>query len=112
MARTGSGKTACFLLPLIESLSRQQALAGARALVIAPTRELAQQIGNFFKTFGNGTGLMACLLQGGDRLESQFEQLRHVDAPPIFILPVYILFAHKIHVPTKQYACAANARMS
>ena len=87
MARTGSGKTACFLLPLLESLKQRAKTPGARALILAPTRELAQQIGKFFKALGNGTGLKACLLQGGDRLESQFEKLRHV---PTLLLTRYV----------------------
>ena len=44
MARTGSGKTACFLLPLLERLQVASAQAGARALILSPTRELALQV--------------------------------------------------------------------
>lgn len=44
MARTGSGKTACFLIPLFEKLKIRAAKAGARALILSPTRELALQV--------------------------------------------------------------------
>lgn len=46
MARTGSGKTAAFLIPLLERL-RQHQDTGARALLLSPTRELAMQTLNF-----------------------------------------------------------------
>jgi ATP-dependent RNA helicase DDX54/DBP10 len=47
MARTGSGKTACFLIPLFEKLKTRVAKSGARALILSPTRELALQVGDF-----------------------------------------------------------------
>lgn len=43
MARTGSGKTAAFLIPMFEKLQNRFAQAGARALILSPTRELATQ---------------------------------------------------------------------
>lgn len=48
MARTGSGKTACFLIPMFERL-KGPSQAGARALVLSPTRELALQTLKFTK---------------------------------------------------------------
>ena len=47
MARTGSGKSAAFLIPLFEKLKSHSAKTGIRALVISPTRELALQVRNF-----------------------------------------------------------------
>lgn len=44
MARTGSGKTAAFLIPMFEKLKIRSAKAGARSLVLSPTRELALQV--------------------------------------------------------------------
>lgn len=44
MARTGSGKTACFLIPLFEKLKIRTAKVGVRALILTPTRELALQV--------------------------------------------------------------------
>lgn len=47
MARTGSGKTAAFLIPMFEKLKAPQAQTGARALILTPTRELALQTMKF-----------------------------------------------------------------
>ena len=44
MARTGSGKTACFLIPLFERLQGRIHKNGSRAIILSPTRELAQQV--------------------------------------------------------------------
>lgn len=44
MARTGSGKTAAFIIPMFEKLKLRIAKSGARALVFSPTRELALQV--------------------------------------------------------------------
>lgn len=54
MARTGSGKTACFLIPMFERL-KAPSQAGARALILSPTRELALQTLKFTKEV-QGTG--------------------------------------------------------
>lgn len=52
MARTGSGKTAAFLIPMFEKLKAPQAQTGARALILTPTRELALQTMKFTKEVG------------------------------------------------------------
>lgn len=52
MARTGSGKTAAFLVPMFEKLKAPQAQTGARALILSPTRELALQTMKFTKEVG------------------------------------------------------------
>uniref|UniRef100_A0A7N6B4L8 RNA helicase n=1 Tax=Anabas testudineus TaxID=64144 RepID=A0A7N6B4L8_ANATE len=57
MARTGSGKTAAFLVPMFEKLKAPQAQTGARALILTPTRELALQTLKFTKELGRFTGL-------------------------------------------------------
>lgn len=49
MARTGSGKTAAFLIPMLEKLKCRVARNGARALIFSPTRELAMQTMKFTK---------------------------------------------------------------
>lgn len=72
MARTGSGKTAAFLLPLIEKLKTHSAKIGIRAIILSPSRELAVQTHKQFKEFSKGTDLRSLLLIGGDSLEDQF----------------------------------------
>ncbi|KAL9010721.1 MAG: hypothetical protein Q9173_004379 [Seirophora scorigena] len=72
MARTGSGKTAAFVLPMIEKLKSHSAKVGARALIMSPSRELALQTKKVVKEFGKGTDLKCVLLVGGDSLEEQF----------------------------------------
>jgi ATP-dependent RNA helicase DDX54/DBP10 len=72
MARTGSGKTAAFVIPMIEKLKSHSSAVGARALVLSPSRELALQTLKVVKELGRGTDLKAVLLVGGDSLEEQF----------------------------------------
>ncbi|EFX05523.1 ATP dependent RNA helicase [Grosmannia clavigera kw1407] len=72
MARTGSGKTAAFVIPMIERLRAHSARVGARALVLSPSRELALQTLKVVKELGKGTDLKTILLVGGDSLEEQF----------------------------------------
>ncbi|KAL3313542.1 ATP-dependent RNA helicase ddx54 [Cichlidogyrus casuarinus] len=74
MARTGSGKTAAFLLPMLEKL-KQHSPHGARALILSPTRELALQTLTFLRELGKFTNLNAVGILGGDRLEDQFSAL-------------------------------------
>ncbi|KAI2637134.1 ATP-dependent RNA helicase DBP10 [Hypomontagnella submonticulosa] len=75
MARTGSGKTAAFVIPMIERLRAHSATIGARALVLSPSRELAIQTLKVVKEFGRGTDLKCVLLVGGDSLEEQFSSM-------------------------------------
>lgn len=72
MARTGSGKTAAFVIPMIEKLKSHSAKVGARALIMSPSRELALQILKVVKELAKGTDLKCVLLVGGDSLEEQF----------------------------------------
>ncbi|XP_069475344.1 ATP-dependent RNA helicase DDX54 [Ambystoma mexicanum] len=83
MARTGSGKTACFLIPMFEKLKARSAQTGARALILSPTRELALQTLKFTKELGKFTGLKTALILGGDRMEDQFAALH--ENPDIII---------------------------
>ncbi|XP_011054919.1 PREDICTED: ATP-dependent RNA helicase DDX54 [Acromyrmex echinatior] len=75
MARTGSGKTACFLIPLFEKLKVRQAKTGARALILSPTRELALQTLKFIKELGRFTGLKSAVILGGDSMDNQFSAI-------------------------------------
>lgn len=67
----GSGKTAAFLLPTIQKLASHSTIVGARALILSPTRELAQQTMKFAASLATFTDLRACLLVGGDAIEDQ-----------------------------------------
>ncbi|PRW33125.1 DEAD-box ATP-dependent RNA helicase 29 isoform X1 isoform B [Chlorella sorokiniana] len=75
MARTGSGKTAAFVIPLIEKLKAHSARAGARAVILSPTRELALQTHKVVKELGRHTDLRTAVLVGGDSMEAQFAEL-------------------------------------
>lgn len=75
MANTGTGKTAAFILPVINKL-QQIKKQETRALVIAPTRELAQQIEQEFKSFTGGLKLYSTLCVGGLSIHKQKTQLR------------------------------------
>ncbi len=63
-AATGSGKTAAFLLPILQHL-QGQSRGVTRALVLTPTRELAAQIHDHFRELAVGTGLRAAAVYGG-----------------------------------------------
>lgn len=72
-AETGSGKTLAFLLPIIQRLRNPGSL---RALVLAPTRELALQIDETAKIYGRSFGLRSAAVVGGESLARQINALR------------------------------------
>ncbi len=72
IAQTGTGKTAAFTLPMIDRLASGRARARMpRALVLAPTRELADQVGENFAKYAKGTKLNWALLIGGVSMGDQ-----------------------------------------
>lgn len=75
MARTGSGKTAAFVIPLVQSLVSHSAKMGSRALIMSPSRELALQTLKVVKDLCRGTDLRSVLVVGGDSLEEQFDMM-------------------------------------
>jgi ATP-dependent RNA helicase RhlE len=83
IAQTGTGKTAAFALPVLQLLAASSERAqpkSPRALVLAPTRELAVQIARSFDTYGRGLGLRLCTVVGGLGYARQIETLaRGVD---------------------------------
>jgi ATP-dependent RNA helicase RhlE len=78
LAQTGTGKTAAFALPILNRLMKSKK-SGIRALVIAPTRELAEQIHNSFETLGQKTGLRSVAVYGGVGINPQIQKLRRAD---------------------------------
>ncbi|CDW52092.1 ATP dependent RNA helicase DDX54 [Trichuris trichiura] len=72
MSRTGSGKTAAFLIPMFQSLKCRNPAVCIRALIVSPTRELAMQTFKFVKELGKFVGLKAITIVGGDSMEHQF----------------------------------------
>ncbi|XP_078434973.1 putative DEAD-box ATP-dependent RNA helicase 29 isoform X2 [Wolffia australiana] len=96
MARTGSGKTAAFLVPMLEKLKRHAPEAGVRALILSPTRDLALQTLKFTTELGKHTDLRTSLLVGGDSMESQFEELSQ--SPDIIIATPGRLMHHLAEV--------------
>ena len=74
LANTGTGKTAAFLLPIINKQIGNQSKPSV--LIIAPTRELAQQIDEEFRIFAAGLNLYSALVVGGVPAERQIRDLR------------------------------------
>ncbi|MDR3478451.1 MAG: DEAD/DEAH box helicase [Gammaproteobacteria bacterium] len=75
LAQTGTGKTAAFALPIIQRLIPGKRSC-VRALIIAPTRELAQQIHDAITELCQGTGLRSMTLYGGVNINPQIKTLR------------------------------------
>ena len=72
-AKTGSGKTAAYLIPIIEMLSKEE---DSCALVVAPTRELAQQISQVFMALAKNFNIKPALLTGGKMMQAQLKRLK------------------------------------
>lgn len=90
LAQTGTGKTAAFALPIIQRL-----MGGARgvprALVVSPTRELAEQTRQVFESLGEGTGVHAMSVYGGVTTKSQVKALRSVRPEVLVACPGRLL---------------------
>ena len=78
-AQTGTGKTAAFALPILQRLALDKntiQTPGIKALILAPTRELAIQIDASFRTYGAGTGLKCTCIYGGVSQQMQVSKLK------------------------------------
>ena len=75
LAQTGTGKTAAFVLPILHRLM-QGGRRHVRALVIAPTRELAEQTHEAIGTLGRRTGLKSVTIYGGVGINPQIHKLK------------------------------------
>ncbi len=73
IANTGTGKTAAFAVPVIDALIKNR---DSKALIVAPTRELAQQIESECRSIGKGGGFTGALLIGGTGMGMQLRDLR------------------------------------
>src|SRR5262249_4556962 len=71
VAQTGTGKTAAFALPMLQLLAGRPRSPGVRALILAPTRELASQIGDSFTTYGRHLAIRNTVIFGGVGQEPQ-----------------------------------------
>jgi len=105
LAQTGTGKTAAFVLPILQRLTRGP-LGKVRALIVAPTRELAEQIHQEIRRLGCGTKVRSVAVYGGVSKGPQLSALRrgseivvacpgrlldHVDAGAIDLSQVEVL---------------------
>lgn len=74
-AQTGTGKTAAFCLPILHRLASGHGEKGVRALILAPTRELAIQVCDNLKKYGRNLSIKSAAIYGG---VSQVEQVRSI----------------------------------
>ena len=76
-SKTGSGKTLAYLLPTMQRLMRQKALSkkDPRALILAPTRELAKQVYAQLRSLVSGTQFKVALVLGGENFNDQAKAL-------------------------------------
>ena len=78
IAQTGTGKTAAFALPILHRLAANPKKAprrGARVLVLSPTRELASQIAESFRSYGRHMGITVAVVFGGAKYNPQIKAL-------------------------------------
>jgi len=76
VAPTGTGKTAAFTLPMLQHLSKKPGNRAIRALVLAPTRELALQVNEAVTVYGKHLKLTSAVIMGGVNMNPQIRSLR------------------------------------
>lgn len=76
-ARTGTGKTAAFSIPILEQLDSLENCRDPQAIVLVPTRELADQVGEEAKRLAHGVPTEIAVLAGGRNIRSQLRQLEN-----------------------------------
>jgi ATP-dependent RNA helicase DeaD len=74
-ARTGTGKTASFVLPILERMAQPGRGGGPRALVLVPTRELAVQVKDEFEKLAHGSRIQCVAVYGGKPIKGQIDKL-------------------------------------
>ncbi|MFD0991321.1 DEAD/DEAH box helicase [Mariniflexile jejuense] len=105
-AQTGTGKTAAFALPILQQLFDKQDASKKgkkiRALIVSPTRELATQIADNFKTYSTYTNLRTTVIFGGTSIEPQIDILKKgVDI--LIATPGRLLDLHKQDIINLDY---------
>ena len=81
-AQTGTGKTASFVLPILEAFSKHQSISHSparhpvRALIVTPTRELALQVEESVRVYGKYSSVKSCVIYGGVGMQPQVDALR------------------------------------
>ncbi len=75
-AQTGTGKTAAFTLPVLQRLLADRSTGKPRALILAPTRELAVQVADSVRAYGKGLGLKHTCVYGGVNFGAQIKAIR------------------------------------
>ncbi|MGL5681504.1 MAG: DEAD/DEAH box helicase [Marinifilaceae bacterium] len=91
LSPTGSGKTLAFLLPLLQNLNSNN--KHTQALILAPSRELAQQIERVFRSLGSGNKVVCCY--GGHSLRFETDQL--IEPPVVLIGTPGRILDHMVH---------------
>ena len=74
-AQTGTGKTAAFALPILHQLASQTEVTGIKALVLVPTRELAQQVFASFERYGQYLTIKSAVAYGGVSINPQVKAI-------------------------------------
>ena len=91
-AQTGTGKTAAFALPILEKLSQCKSIPDKmipiRALVLAPTRELAIQIGESFQKYGKYLHVRIAVVFGGVTSKHQIRAMKRLS----IVIPICLYF--------------------
>jgi ATP-dependent RNA helicase DeaD len=75
-ARTGTGKTAAFVIPILEQLAPRSEISGPQALILVPTRELAVQVHDEVEKLAYGQHVRCVAVYGGKPIRGQIEKLR------------------------------------
>ncbi|HND52961.1 MAG TPA: DEAD/DEAH box helicase, partial [Pirellulaceae bacterium] len=75
-ARTGTGKTASFVIPILEQAALPDEIPGVQALILVPTRELAVQVNDEVEKLSYGLDLPCVAIYGGKPIKAQIDKLR------------------------------------
>jgi ATP-dependent RNA helicase RhlE len=76
-AQTGTGKTAAFCIPILQLLNNHRHSFGVRALILTPTRELANQVADNLRLYGKHLPLRHAVIYGGVSQNKQVQQIKH-----------------------------------